>query len=1075
MESPIKYHLAEDGVGIWVQSGDKALTPISRSDHLLVKSFVAAEEIFNRGVKRGDTILVTGDRPRFALARTLPEDSPGPDLIRLGDGRVRLSGRAPDGRSEIAVWLDDCPGVATYFYPGRTEYSLSSPQLPGLDMRLTVAQAQDWGLVARLVVTNSGMEMAKLTVAWAYGGVRRHGRTWSPAYFPADAECDGQTIERVGAGDAALMRAETIPDWVGAVTQPRRPPVFLGHKAGFALALDVAAGESQECWLIAGHAGSAEHLQSLLGAADPELLMGESNRYYADMLAQVAISTPRPILDAAFRTAIWNLDSTYTAPAWIEGVHWWSAWWVNLFQISAAISLGQYKRARRALQFFSQAGYGLILASGQAVGWPPPDVLYYYPYDGLFYYIYQLGQYVDHTGDLELVAQMWPSLVATLERVLADRDPDGDGLLSWRLGCNAFLYQADQLGMPGGAASPSLMAAGMIERLAGLARRLGWADEAGRWQAQAERIYARLPRLWNHGEGAFYNHIDWQGLAHNAHYYTDLVFPALYTSENLFRSTDGPALPEEAIWQSLAHLRRTLVYHTTHADPRLNLTLMRVGDLKPSMFGNDNVLPAQMAETARACFGVGDHDLGCGLLEAVALAGTLYTEAPGNFPERLDDAGKGEFNYLFGHPIAAFAYNLVAGLFGLNLAGDGQTLDWQPGFPASWDHAELKLPYAHVCFSRTISGERVTSRYWAQHGGRNLAFSIFLEPCHIRAVRCNGQPVAYSLAPGLGKTRLTLTPPPAAAYDLEIVCEPFSLLVDGPSQVVAGEIVTWSLQRSDVAPVLIERVADPQGLLREVAVAGQRVRGVAGGEPGHYQLYAYSSDPLLAWPIDVEVPPAHQSPRPRAVHDANAVVHLDLSPFYNAERLWVTSKWRREEKALDLSRLREPAQGHPAVTRLRTAAGFFLAPMQGPYLALIELGRSEPFLRHTESFGFPASLTIPVNLPAMMLSLLYASEVESRLTGSSVGALRLLYADGRIDEIALAVGKQLDTLYSHWATETIPVEIGHKGDSIHVLNVPCDPHCVLAVFEISLFAADVAIGLIGANILLSHAPPGLAQ
>lgn len=1070
MESPIKYHLAEDGVGIWVQSGDKAPAPISRSDHLLVKSTVAAAEVFNRGVKRGDTILVTGDRPRFALARTLPEDSPGPDLFRLGDGRVRLVRKGSDGCSEIALWLDECPGVTTHFYPGRTEYSLSSPQLPGLDMRLTVAQAQDWGLAARLMVANSGLEMAELTVEWVYGGVRRHGRTWGPAYFPADAECDGQTIDLIGAGDAALMRAETIPDWVGAVTQPRRSPVFLGYKAGFALALDVAPGESQECCLIAGHANSAERLQSLLIAADPALLIGESDRYYADMLARAVISTPSPILDAAFRTAIWNLDSTYTAPAWIEGVHWWSAWWVNLFQISAAISLGQYERARRALQFFSQAGYGMIMASGQAGGWPPPDVLYYYPYDGLFYYIHQLGQYVDHTGDLELVAQMWPSLVATLERVLADRDPDGDGLLSWRLGCNAFLYQADQLGMPGGAASPSLMAAGMIERLAGLARKLGWEDEASRWQAQAERIYAHLPRLWNRRQGAFYNHIDWQGLAHSAHYYTDLVFPALYTSESLFCSTDGPALPREAIWQSLAHLRRTLVYHTTHADPRPNLTLMRVGDLKPSMFGNDNVLPAQMAEAARACFHVGDHDLGCGLLEAVALAGTLYTEAPGNFPERLDDAGKGEFNYLFGHPIASFAYSVMAGLFGLDLDEDGQTLNWQPRFPGSWENAELKLPYAHVSFSRTTNGGRVTSRYWAQHEGRNLAFSIFLDPCHIRAVRCNGQPAAYSLAPGLGKTRLTLTPPPAAAYDLEIICEPFSLLIDGPSRVVADETVTWSLHRSDSASVLIERIADPQGLLREATVDGQQVRGVVVGEPGQYQLYAYLSDPLLVCPIDVEVPPAHQSPRPRAVHDANAAVHLDLSPFYNSETLWVTSKWRREEKVLDLSGLRETEPGHPALARLRTAAGVFLAPAQGPCLALVELGRSEPFLRHTESFGFPASLTIPVGQPATMLSLFYASEVESRLTGSRVGALRLHYADGHIDEIALEVGKQVDTLYSHWATETIPVEIGHKGDSAHVLDVPCQPNSVLAAFEISLFAADVAIGLIGANVHLNHTP-----
>ena len=192
---------------------------------------------------------------------------------------------------------------------------------------------------------------------------------------------------------------------------------------------------------------------------------------------------------------------------------------------------------------------------------------------------------------------------------------------------------------------------------------------------------------------------------------------------------------------------------------------------------------------------------------------------------------------------------------------------------------------------------------------------------------------------------------------------------------------------------------------------------------------------------------------------------LDISPFYDATTLWVTSKWRREEKALDLSALRT-GQGN-----LVTPVGIFRDPGKGAqgylgaYIAMVEFGRSHPFTRETQSTGHPSSLRVPVEVQAEMLSLLYASEVESRLTGSHVGWLRLYYLDGAVDETRLEVGQQLDTLYAHWATDTVPVPVGRKGDSIHVLRVPCNPARTLEAFQISLFAADVQIGLIAANAI----------
>lgn len=63
------------------------------------RMYAGARE-FNRGIRRGRTILVAGDRARFALMATLPEERSDPDLITLGDGRVRIR----EGDNE--TWLD---------------------------------------------------------------------------------------------------------------------------------------------------------------------------------------------------------------------------------------------------------------------------------------------------------------------------------------------------------------------------------------------------------------------------------------------------------------------------------------------------------------------------------------------------------------------------------------------------------------------------------------------------------------------------------------------------------------------------------------------------------------------------------------------------------------------------------------------------------------------------------------------------------------------------------------------------------------------------------------------------------
>lgn len=756
----LQYDMSPDGISIHAHREREPLwVPRVWPSHCNISKMVPEVQNFNRGVKRGDTILVTGNRPRFALMRTYPEERLDPDLIKLGDGRIGLRGSGKE------AWIDEYDEVDIVFHPGSTDYSLRFDSFPQLMVTLVVSQAEDWGMTAKVSLATHGESQEDFEVDFVYGGLRRCERTHDAAYFQPD-EADGAENRITLDAESAQLADERFPDTVIVATFPRRTPYLAEGKVCFTQRVQLIPGGSQAVYLIAGHTSSrgpgseglsVQELLAKVLSADFNLLVSEAESYYQNLLEMSVISTPSPMLDAGFRTAVLNLDSVYAGKAWLEGVHWWSAYWTNNYQISAALALGQVERARKALDFYDSTETGpcpVMNAAGL------PELGQMNSEDGLPYYLYTLCQYFHQTGDAILLEKVWPHLVNSIQRMFVVRAGAGQGLLDWHLGCNAFLYQADHLGMPGEAASPSLMIAGMLERLAEIAVRLGKREDADRWQGLAARLYAGLrQRLWNPEVGAFYGHIDLQGIRHMAHYYTDLVFPTLYTS-----------LPEEYGWRSLAYLRRTLWVERELGEPLGRMALMRVGDFKPPIFGNDNIMPVQMAEAARALFKTGQNEEAVRLLESVATSGTIHTEAPGNFPEHLSEDGKGEANYLFGNPIGSFIYSVVDGLFSLNWADGGETVDWQPAFPQGWERASLSLPHARMTYRAEHQNESRKLHFFLETSrSQKLAFHLNLPAGKIEKVLWNNQAINFEIKTAPGKRmRLSFTALAAAAHAVEI-------------------------------------------------------------------------------------------------------------------------------------------------------------------------------------------------------------------------------------------------------------------------------------------------------------------
>lgn len=992
-----RYNIIEGGTSFGIDLAD-APQIINRMTHTSINEEVCAVEEFNRGVKRGETILVTGDRPRFALMKTFKEDKVDPDFIKLGDYRFGIK------YGDDFVWIDTSAAIKTTFNPSSTEYEIIPDAMPDFEIYLTFSQLSDYGAIAKMVIKNKTNIPLNLESKAVYGGISKHGRTRTASYFDLTKDRkSGNSVEIND--DCAIFGDIELDEKIYTYCIPSIKPVIDGFNAVFNNQIDLPANGSDISYFFVGRIGTDDEKEEFLLLDDPENRISDAALYYKNILSAYSISTPSKVLDSAFLTAILNLEYDYTGLFWLEGVHWWATVFPMNFQISASIALGGYERAKKALDFLGSLESGpcpLIYSTGNV----SPD---FGIEDGLPYYLYQLIHYYRSTGDKGLMLKLWEKIRVSIETLFEKRGGNGSGLLDWHFGCNFFLYQADHLAMPNMSASPSIIVIGLLEILADIAGELDRIEDGENWENKAKEMRGKLlPAMWNENEGVFYNHIDYQNVKHNALFYTDMVFPLLYMD-----------LPEEYKMSSLDALCKRLMYKTD--DDRL---MMRVGELKPAIFGNDNVMPTQMCEAARGFFETGGNETGFDLIEAVALAGTIHTEAPGNFPERMDDDGKGEANYIFGNPIGSFIYSVISGLFGISLKDGGRTLKCSPAFPYDWNDANIQLPYCGIIYNKEIIGDaRVKESYIiSSTPARKLEFSIFLDYDRADDIKIKNPECEMKMAMEYGRKKVYFSfPEISGLFEIEI---------------------SYTPARSQSKYEIKRQVTDT----------------------------SISSSAQLLEKLDLgKIKPI----------DYDETVPFDLTDYYNSETITATSGWREENLYIDLSGyIKEDdlveIEGIPfRVSNIRTCV------IDCSRMILLEHSNSDFQTVKTIISEKPNKIRIDLDRKANAIALsrkanaiaiLYASECQSRQTGVDVGKMILNYDIGDAEEIILNVGENIDTLFSHFATDTIPVMIPtpfqnhpiHPGtDYLNLLILPCDFSREITSIDFSIELPDVQFGLIG--------------
>ncbi len=1064
------YTLGPDGLSIRTTTGKKFPIPeIRKTDNVCGEYSGANIMRLNKGVRCEDTFLFAGNLPCFAMG-TVNRDAAGhmPPILGMGEFHFDvLSG-------EERFSFDQADQIDAVFLPNGTKWTVAFDRLPKLRFHIYASLTGDDGIAATISADGSA-DSRKLRLLCTVKEPRIADHV--PTYFSENCRKIIPKLSIINSRDSekgfyrAVLSESDDPQYrrLAAYGFFSRglPEIRMDHE--IRISVPIKTGET--ALVLSGvHAPFGTQLDPSRLCRTPEeaqkAITGEEVRFQK-LLDSAAVQTPDPLLDAGIRWAVLNLDYVHVGPAWLEGGQWWNVHFTNNYQLSAATSLGQYSRVQTALRFFANLkdGYSVIALNQESLDrWGKPDGTKALGFDGLPYYLYQLWQYLQQTGDFAIAFETADRIHRLCQELLELCDPDHDHLLSWNRGVNPFMYQGDHLSVPGAGTSPSVMMAGNFARFAQILTRIGKKELADEYLAVSKQIYEALPVLWSAERGCFYSCIDLQGAPCAAHYYTDYVFPLLY----------GDQLPIEQKILPLLHLRDQLMFRSSVTGK----LLMRVGDLKPDLFGNNNPMPVQIAETARAFFLIGDYETGYELLASCAYATSVFTENPGSSPEKLNSLGKGEPDYMFGNPAASLTYTAVAGLMGAAIRDWGETLVFEPGFPLSLPAWQFRLPYLGVVCSSKLSEDGSVSYHLtlpaaeaeAPASIRRIQFGLFLPavgnlklPEDLR-IFCNGNATDYSVAPAVNAYKIMVS------WDLQDRAYSDTAAEIKLQFARPCEFTSESIGSGFVNKTVYINQGEPYTL---PLTSAQELIGFApkpvSSSGTFYRLY-FDHESKTYGTIRLVVSPRQEAAPVRAGKlqlaggrplDIRNLLNSDFIPAYNAWRYGAQYKIRFCEQQLLKDEFLIPAD-HAAYHGVPVSEH-----TDAVRVCNLAYGRSNIAAGKIDPSEFPRTAVIPVNQTVSAVSLLYLSETEVWLSGADqqLGTVSLRYADHTADSVPLVSRSNMGSILGNYAADTCHIPLKeHTLDSANHYCIACDCSKNLKELVISIDKEDVFFGLVAVNV-----------
>jgi hypothetical protein len=387
------------------------------------------------------------------------------------------------------------------------------------------------------------------------------------------------------------------------------------------------------------------------------------------------------------------------------------------------------------------------------------------------------------TGDLDYAQEMWPVIERHLawERRLFRREFGPDKLPLYE--AYAAIWASDNLQYNGGgtahASAYNYWHNKMAARVAGLIGKdpAPYEQEAGLIQ-KAMRKY-----LWLADEGSFAESRDYLGLqlAHpNAGLWTfyhtmDCEVPTSAEAWRMSRWVDTNiahipiSIPRGSRREETPFKIRNDQSLLTSAPTEEKLYTLPETSWMPYMWSINNVVMAEAAHTSLAYWQADRADAAFSLFKGCLLDSMYLGLCPGNLGAMTHfDMARGEAQRDFGDAIGITSRALVEGLFGVRpdaLAGE---LKIRPGFPADWDHANIRHPDFNFSFQRAgLTETFVIESKFPKPMALRLQITALREK--VAKVTVNGRPAEWSRMEGVaGTSRVEILSGAADKYEVVV-------------------------------------------------------------------------------------------------------------------------------------------------------------------------------------------------------------------------------------------------------------------------------------------------------------------
>ncbi len=950
------------------------------------------------------------------------------------------------------------------YRPGRMEWELSDPKLPGLKITMTATTLSEGDGFAVRVRAGGGIAGDKLV--WCY----------RPGMGNASVEGAPQGFKF---GKLAVLLSDAKPrtrpfDYQWRYNSKKLAdgsdhlPVE-GPGTEFLVPLDdgaahdFAVGDSASARLASASAAFQQGLERVI-----------------ELGRQVVVDTPDPWFNAGVGASCAAMYGLYVKPVFVHsGSPRWRQPWLGWRVMDGATAYGWHSLVRDAAQarFAAQITKpnGKVAAEPDANGSRQSDNSRFYGlgkimclgkwYDMQSQFFDQCCREWRATGDAAFEKELLPALELHLQWARDCFDPDGDGLYE------SFVntWPTDSQWYNGAGTVEETAYIYYQQRAAAeMCRRAGRIEDAARHNAEADKIHAALDKvLWVKEKGQYAAYVEQGG--HRRVHDDAWIYSAHLPIEA------GMSTPMQA-WQAMYYTDWAM----EHFKKPYGGEMRQTSNWVPGTWSLRELYHGDNFAMALGYWLGGQGDEGWEIFKGTMLDSMYGDPVPrtaynGDRSQLIAPGGLSQPNCAidFNDITSMFCRALVEGMFGYRPDYPNGEVTVAPAIPAAWDHASIKTPDYALSFKQ----DGATDLYGIElKRPAKMNVRVPVRAGRIEDVRVNGKTAEWKVEPWAGCGMLTLELPEANKAEVAIT------LTGRAPQAPAMVIDKKAGETKEIANAI-----DPQGCLGPDARAGSHMAfaRVERGNAPYLQVYKVNiTDPagdaaraakiLREAPADARWFPVpmegvfngdikgifkqkYASPRPNTVS-----IRLGYDGYSNWMRY--ACKGTTPEVKCDL------------IASFLDQTGRLVTPQRAVFPAIGET-RNIAFTSLWDNW--PHSVTVPVNRKGEAVWLLVCGSTNPMQGRIANAVITFRYADGNEEKM------ELIPPMNFWSMLSFGIDYNYKRDGFALPKEPpaqvqLGANCRAMVYgwklrdgvelkdvTLETLSQEVIIGLMGVSVMNS--------